>query len=159
MQPTDCYTVAPPEVMDSICVEGEDIMDTIPLLPDSIVINGQYDVTVDFTIVQEWDDLVGIAIKHSNLEFESSCDIYGNVTLGDSFDFQSQCVSGYTTVTIVVYLGSEFNPEECDACNVEDLSDMGGKFCAYSVEIPCELDIVKQECFWDIETHPTVISK
>jgi hypothetical protein len=39
---------------------------------------------------------------------------------------------------IVIYMDPAFEPEECQACDVEDLSEMGGNFCAYRIEIPCE---------------------
>merc|ERR1711988_1589374 len=41
---------------------------------------------------------------------------------------------------VVVYMDEEFDPDECEACNVDDLSAMGGEyeFCAYRVELPCE---------------------
>jgi len=128
----------PPKVVSEICMDGEDMMDITDFPDDAIIISGQYDTSVDFTINQAWDDVAGIAIKSDNIDLDSSCDVYGDVTIGASFDFQSKCVHGITGVTVVVYYDSNFNPEQCVACDVEELSDMGGKFCAYYIEIPCE---------------------
>merc|ERR1711933_482515 len=62
----------------------------------------------------------------------------GDVTLGTSFSFESKCVHGYTSITIVVYFNSDFDTEECEACDVNEIDDMTGHYCAYSIEIPCE---------------------
>ena len=42
-------------------------------------------------------------------------------------------------VTIIVFMDKEFELDECEACNVNDLSEIGGvyNFCVYQVEIPC----------------------
>jgi len=113
------------------------MVETTGLPPDAIIINGQNGSDVDFTISQQWMEQVGIAIKHTSVDAGSSCDIYGDVNLGDSFNFQSQCVSGVTGLTVVVYTG-DFDEDECEACEVDDLSSMGEQFCAYSIEIACE---------------------
>merc|ERR1712238_440025 len=64
--------------------------------------------------------------------------------LGQSEKFEGACFGGVTGVTVVVYMDASFEPEECQACNAVDLSEMGGNFCAYRVEIPCET--ISVEC-------------
>ena len=66
------------------------------------------------------------------------CVVKGNVRHGDFEDFKGECGGGVTGITVVIYFDESFDPEECQACDVDDLSNMGGKFCAYRVEIPCE---------------------
>lgn len=119
-------------------MDGEDMLNTTTPLPlDSITITGQYDSSVLFTITQLLEDAVGLAIKYEN-DLESTCDIYKDVTFGTSLDYEAQCINGYTRATVVAYMDADFDPDDCEACQVDDLSDMGGQFCAYSVEIPCE---------------------
>merc|ERR1712194_650513 len=140
MMPTDCYMPAEPKIVESVCMTtGGEAMETIPMPDNAIVIKNQNfaNETVDFTVSQQWIlEEAGIAIE-SGID---SCIIKGNVTFGDSEDVEGECIEGYVGVTIVVYMDEEFEPEVCDACNVDDLSEMGGdyKFCAYRVELPCE---------------------
>merc|ERR1712003_426573 len=137
MGPTDCYMATPPKVVEAVCYAGGSMSETIGLPSDAIIINGQNGADVDFTVSQQWMEQVGIAIKHTSVDSGSSCNVYGNVNLGDSFNFQSQCVLGVTGLTVVVYTG-DFDEDECEACEVDDLSSMGEQFCAYSIEIACE---------------------
>ena len=74
--------------------------------------------------VQQWMDEVGLALKYDSEELESSCDVVGDVTFGNSFDFKSECVNGVTSATIIVYMEDNFDPDECKACDVDDLMDM-----------------------------------
>merc|ERR1712238_532794 len=140
MMPTDCYMPAEPKIVKSVCMTtGGEAMETIPMPDNAIVIKNQNFAkeTVDFTVSQQWIlEEAGIAIE-SGID---SCIIKGNVTFGDSEDVEGECIEGYAGVTIVVYMDEDFEPEECEACNVDDLSEMGGnyKFCAYRVELPCE---------------------
>merc|ERR1712196_563021 len=59
---------------------------------------------------------------------------------GEGGEVEGECIEGYTSLAIVVYLDETFEPEDCAACNADDLLGMGGnyKFCAYRVEVPCE---------------------
>jgi hypothetical protein len=146
MMPTDCYMPAPPKVVESVCMTtGGVVMDeTIPMPEDALVIVSQLGgESVDFTVTQKWTtDDAGLAIEAGM----NSCIIKGNVTFGDSEEIQGECVEGYAGVTVVVYMDEEFEPDECEACNVDDLSEMGGEyeFCAYRIELPC--DPISVEC-------------
>merc|ERR1712048_1104094 len=66
--------------------------------------------------------------------------VKGNLTFGSSEDVEGECIEGFTSLTVVVYLDDYFDPDDCQACNVHDLADLGGnyEFCAYVVEVPCE---------------------
>merc|ERR1712194_681116 len=140
MMPTDCYMPAEPKIVESVCMTtGGEAMETIPMPDNAIVIKNQHfaDETVGFTVSQQWIlEEAGLAIQ-SGMD---TCIVKGNVTFGDSEDVEGECVDGFAGVTIVVYMDEEFEPEVCEACNVDDLSEMGGdyKFCAYRVELPCE---------------------
>merc|ERR1719454_1065304 len=83
-----------------------------------------------------WTDQAGLAIEGGM----DSCIIKGNVTFGDEENIEGECYEGLAGVTVVVYFDEEFDPDECEACNINDLSDLGGnyEFCAYRIEIPCE---------------------
>jgi hypothetical protein len=135
---------APPKVIASVCMSGDVAIGTSPMPSDALIVTSQDGEKVDFTVSQQWVEEGGIAVNLNGPTLESSCVIMGNVTLGDSEDFEGECTEGITAVTIVVYMEQEFDPEECEACNVDDLSQMGGTFCAYRVEIPCET--ISVEC-------------
>jgi hypothetical protein len=142
MAPTDCFEPPRPQVIESMCMTtGGELMDVIPMPQNAIVVNSQdfSNDTIDFIVSQQWKtdtDDVGLAIE-AGLD---SCIVKGNVTFGESESVQGECYDGFAGVTIVVYMDEDFEPDECEACNVDDLSDMGGNysFCAYRVEIPCE---------------------
>merc|ERR1711907_565494 len=69
-----------------------------------------------------------------------SCIVEEKVPFGEGGEVEGECIEGYTSLAIVVYLDETFEPEDCAACNADDLLGMGGsyKFCAYRVEVPCE---------------------
>jgi len=141
--PTDCSEPASPMVIDSVCMTTDgDLMDVIPLPENAIKVWSQDDESLEFAVTQAWKDEAGMAVQTGLDE----CVVKGNLTLGSSEDFLGECISGSTTLTIVVYLDQYFDPEECEACNVDDLNQKGGdyEFCAYRVEIPC--DSVPVEC-------------
>lgn len=140
MSPTDCYMPAPPKVIESVCMTtgGEIMKETIPLPNHAIIISSQIGGDkVDFTVSQKWRvDDAGLAIQ-AGLD---NCVIKGDLNYGHSEDMNGDCVEGFASALVVVYMDEEFEPDECEACNVDDLADMGGdyEFCAYRVELPCE---------------------
>merc|ERR1712238_567135 len=140
MMPTDCYMPAEPKIVESICMTtGGEAMETIPMPDNAIVIKNQNfaNEIIDFTVNQQWIlEEAGLAIQ-SGMD---TCIVKGNVTFGDSEDVEGECVDGFAGAIVVVYMDEKFEPEVCEACNVDDLSEMGGdyKFCAYRVELPCE---------------------
>merc|ERR1712183_55174 len=110
---------------------------------NAIVVTNQQDGDyVAFTVRQEWVDEAGLAVRSGR----DDCMVQGNKILGATEDFEGECLEGIANVVIVVYLDKEFDPDECEACDVYDLADMGGsyEFCAYRVEIPC--DKISVEC-------------
>lgn len=118
-----------------------DLNETIAMPDNAIIIKSQTGSYVDFSLSQQWSDEVGLAIK-SGLD---TCIIKGNVTFGGSEDIRGECIEGFAAVTVVVYMDDAFEPDECEACDADDLTDVGGgyEFCAYRVEIPCEPMIVE----------------
>jgi len=118
---------------------GEIMNETIPLPDGAVIVDSQFGVDkVDYTVSQKWsvNNDAGLAIQ-GGLD---NCIIKGNLTYGDSLDMEGQCIEGFAGALIVVYMDEEFDPDECEACNVDDLANMGGdyEFCAYRVELPCE---------------------
>jgi len=140
MSPTDCVEPPKPEVIESVCMTtGGNILDVIPMPEGAISVNKQdfSGDTIDFIVNQQWiSDKAGLAIEAGM----DACIIKGNVTFGDSENVQGECYDGSASVLVVVYMDDDFEPDECEACNVDDLSDLSGNntFCAYRVEIPCE---------------------
>merc|ERR1711959_651829 len=136
MAPTDCFETNPPKVIEYECVGGDDM--TMP--PNAIIIQGQHEGTdkIGITVSQMWSaSESGLAIR-PDLD---SCIVQDNVPFGESPDeVYGECIDGYTSLAIVVYLDPDFEPENCAACNADDLLGMGGNynFCAYRVEVPCE---------------------
>merc|ERR1711959_306412 len=136
MAPTDCFETNPPKVIEYECVGGDDM--TMP--PNAIIIQGQHEGTdkIGITVSQMWSaSESGLAIR-PDLD---SCIVQDNVPFGESADeVYGECIDGYTSLAIVVYLDPDFEPENCAACNADDLLGMGGNynFCAYRVEVPCE---------------------
>merc|ERR1712183_240658 len=143
--PTDCSMPAPPKIFDSVCMTtGGEVMDPLITMPSNAIVithqkKGDY---LGFTVSQEWVDKAGLAVR-SSLD---DCIVRGNMFMGDTEDIEVECLEGIKTVVIVVYFDQEFDPDVCEACNVDDLADMGGshEFCAYYVEIPC--DTISVEC-------------
>jgi len=136
--PTNCYVPTTPKVVSSVCMDGKEIIETTPLPQDALIIDGQNDGNVAFTVTQQWREEVGMAVKYDDIQLESSCDVTEDVAFGTATSLQAQCVDGITEATVVVYLDSNFDADECEACEVEELSNMGENFCAYRIEIPCE---------------------
>merc|ERR1712100_692486 len=126
--------------MGSVCMTtgGEVMNKTIPMPNDAISINSQFDADyIDIIVIQKWSaEDAGLAIQAGM----GDCIIKGNLTFGDSENVNGKCVEGFAGAIVVVYMDEEFEPDECEACNVDDLADMGGdyEFCAYRVELPCE---------------------
>merc|ERR1712048_910508 len=105
----------------------------------AIIIHGQHEGTdkIGITVSQMWSAWdSGLAIR-TGLD---SCIVEEKVPFGEGGEVEGECIEGYTSLAIVVYLDETFEPEDCAACNADDLLGMGGnyKFCAYRVEVPCE---------------------
>jgi len=117
-----------------------DVMDTQPLTSADIFINYVADDTVSITISEKWttDTLGEIGLAHRDAD--NTCVFHGNVTAGETVDIMAICIDGSASLTVVAHLSNEFAPEECDACNADDLAGLGGnnEFCSYSIEISCE---------------------
>jgi hypothetical protein len=133
-----------PNVIDSICMTtGGDVMDNNPILPDgTITTTDIFDDSIGFTISQLWQDTAGIAIEAGM----DNCIIKSDILRGGTEEVDATCVEGYAGATVVVYMDEDFDPDQCDACNVDELALMGGNstFCAYRIEIPC--DTMEVEC-------------
>jgi len=115
---------------------GGEAMELITLPEGTVTTTNLLDGSIDLVISQLWDDVAGVAIQ-SGLD---SCVINEEVLIGTTEDISSTCTQGYAGITVVVYFNESFNKDDCDACNVDELSELGGdsEFCAYRIEIPCE---------------------
>jgi len=138
MNPTGCYEMKP-DVVEMVCKQaGGDEMDKI-LMPDGALTIGElFDGKIGVTVNQYWttdNSTVGVAIQ-SGLD---ACVINEDVTADASEDFMATCTAGYAGLTVVVYFDDEFEADNCEACSVSGIDELGGdyEFCAYSVEIPC----------------------
>jgi len=131
---------APAKVVEQICVDSDSVVDTTVAMPEgALVISKQDGSKVEFTVSLAWAKASGMAVLSRGKELESSCTVMGNVGYGYSEKFVGGCIEGSTSVTVVAYMDEGFDPEECEACNVDDLEAMGGEysFCAYRIELPC----------------------
>merc|ERR1711970_1368423 len=99
----------PPKVTSSICMDGDTPMETMIGLPEgAVVVLDEKGTSVDVLVTQLWgDDAIALAIKHEDLEFESTCDIH-EVNCEERFNLSAECVEGMTSITIVVYMGTTF---------------------------------------------------
>jgi len=132
--PTMCTEPMPPKIVGQVCAAD---MDAIDMPEGAITINELLDNQVGVTINQSWSQNdIGLAVRNGL----DTCVVNGDVEFGTSQDFTSDCIEGYATLTVVAYVDDTFNPNDCEACNAEDINGMGGdyQFCAYKVEIPCE---------------------
>ena len=96
------------------------MIDPTAMPTDGLVITGQYDTTVTFSIDQRLvADNEAVAIRYHDSNLESSCEIITDPT--GPLDYESQCVEGMASATVIVYTGS-FDVTNCAACDVDDLS-------------------------------------
>lgn len=86
---------------------------------------------------QKWKDTVGLAVRPGLDE----CIVEAGIIPGEDRYFKSNSCSEAinTAITVVVYSDPDFDPEVCEACNVDSIGEMGGDdgYCAYSIELPC----------------------
>jgi len=132
---------APPKLLASVCMAGGIAVDTKPMPEDALVVTSIEGEKVEFTVSQKWVEEAGMAVQ-SGMD---DCIVKDKMILGSTEDFGGVCLDGVASVTIVVYMDASFDPEQCEACNVDDLISMGSeyKLCAYHIEIPCEQIAVK----------------
>jgi hypothetical protein len=106
MEPTDCYMTTPPKVTEAICMSGGEMVTAIDMPHGTIQIDGQNVDSVEYTIQQQFGaNAAGLAIKYTDSNLAESCDIHEDVALGSSFGYESQCIEGRTSVTVVLYRG------------------------------------------------------
>jgi len=63
------------------------------------------------------------------------CDQRFNVSAGTSIEYTGACVDNFSSVTVFMYIGDEFDVEDCDACKVPD-GEVDGYIAIY-FELPC----------------------
>jgi len=117
-------------------------MEVTPLPDGAITTTDIFDDKIGITISQLWQDEAGIAIEAGM----DSCIITGNIGRGATEEVDATCVDGFTGATVVVYFDKDFNPEQCNACDVDELALLGdgnSTFCAYRIEIPCSTNEVE----------------
>merc|ERR1712072_955742 len=119
--------------MGSVGGDERNETETVPMPENAIFVNGQLDGDkVGVTVTQKWSaDDAGLAIR-AGLD---SCVVKGNIAFGDSENVDGECVEGFVSVMVVVYTDETFEPDNCDACSIDELTEMGGEyeFCAYRV--------------------------
>jgi len=140
--PTGCNVPTPPEIIDAVCMTtGGEEMDLIDFPTGALDVSSYLDGSIDFQIIQQWQESAGVAYEVGM----DNCAIKGNVPFDGTENLSADCIDGFASATVVVYLDDNFEPDECDACNVDDLAEMGGNstFCAYRIEIACEPMVVE----------------
>ncbi len=114
-----------------------DVLTVSDLLESADITNG----TITITVTQNFSpEDVGVAIQ-AGLE---SCVVNEGVQAEDSLELSADCMEGYAGITVVVYFDESFEADKCSACEVDELTEVGGdyEFCAYRIEIPCSKEEV-----------------
>ena len=120
----------------------EEVIEEIPWSDDAITILKQNDDTVEFTVSEEWFAKAKVmAMKYLNTDYETSCNMMSE---WEEINYTAQCVNGLADATLVLYLKEDVDPDECEACNVDSMEDTKEHYCAYEIEIPCE--VMSVEC-------------
>jgi len=124
----------PELVTDEVCNN-----EIVHLPQEAISISRNKENLYAIDVRQEWtDSVVGLALR---TDFNTACVFEDGLKKGDSMEtYNTRCVDGIMSVTAVLYLDDNVVKEECDACNVEEISDLNEDiaFCAYRIEIPCD---------------------
>lgn len=141
-EPKGCSIPAPPKILDYVCKTdtGEIMTDPIAMPEDALVVTQSTDDMLEFSLTQAWADAgTSIAVRS---DIDDECVVKPGMDFGEVQNFSGNyCTKGDAGFNVVVYFDPDFDPDDCEACNVEksDLSEMGDiAFCAYRVEIPCE---------------------
>jgi hypothetical protein len=98
----------------------------------TIVDSNRESVTFDLEV---FDDLDMIAVSYRELDQSLICDQRFNVSAGDSIQYKGACVDNFSSLTVFMYIGDEFDIEDCDACKVPD-GEVDGYIAIY-FELPC----------------------
>merc|ERR1712159_701727 len=99
----------------------------------------------EFTVSEEWvakAEATVMAMKYTNTDYESSCNKMSMIEW-EEINYTAQCTDGIAGATLVLYLNNVV-PEDCEACDVDSMEDTEEHYCAYSIEIPCE--VMSVEC-------------
>ena len=91
-------------VVHSVCMEGDSVLESLVMPDDAVVVNNIEGDNLSFTVTQEWSSATGLAVLYTNQDIESSCDIIGDVTQGDSRVFEGTCIQGVTALTVIVFM-------------------------------------------------------
>jgi hypothetical protein len=95
--------------------------------------------SIDFRLSQLWD-LVG-PVKMISVHLHASsgltdCEKNIDVEAGAELLYTAVCIAGFAEVNVFVYVGEgEFNPGECDGCEMPGEDDIN--IVSYYFEIPC----------------------
>jgi hypothetical protein len=146
-------TVSPSTAMPT-CVPQPELISTTGSPEDitetTVHITGPHIETIDFDIVQTWieGNLDEFAIRYLNTDFIEVCEQFTDVAYEQNKSFTAACVDNFTSISLYIYVGEEFNIDECNACTAP--IDGSDEYEAYVLELPCV-----PEC---VPTAPIAIS-
>ena len=123
--PNDCVdqAIVAETIPDDVMI-GSEIITIVGLDKDSVLFN-----------VDAFDNLDMVAVSYRGLDQSLICDQRFNVTAGASMQYTAACADNFSSVTVFMYIGDEFDVDQCDACSISD-GDVEG-YIAINFELPC----------------------
>ncbi|KAL3920133.1 MAG: hypothetical protein SGILL_003414 [Bacillariaceae sp.] len=137
-EPTSSPTPAP---STTICVEQAELISTSA--PETITetvidITGPNTDTIDFSVlldmVQE-GNLEEFAVRYLDTNYVEVCEQFTAGEATQTQSFTAACVDNITSVSLFIYVGDDFNLDECNACQAPINGD--DDYDAYLFEMPC----------------------
>jgi hypothetical protein len=140
---TKAPTTAPSSsVAPTYCVDEVELIRqtgaAVTLEENTVQITGQATNSVNFEILQTWiqdGNLDEFAVRYANSEYVEVCEQYFNISYLESIQVSAACYDNFTSVSIFVYVGDNYNVDECNACTVP--IDGSDDFVVYLLEVPC----------------------
>jgi hypothetical protein len=139
--PTSSPTTSPSTGMPTICIPQPELISTTGSPADitetTVQITGPNTDTIDFDVVQTWiqeGNLDEFAIQYLNTDFKQVCEQFTDIAYLQTQSFTAACVENVTSISLYIYVGDEFNIDECNACTAPEGSD---DYETYVLELPC----------------------
>jgi hypothetical protein len=135
-------TASPSSTMPTICVPKAELINTTGTPEDitetTVQITGPKTDTIDFDVVQTWikeGNLDEFAIQYLNIDFDEVCEKFTDIAYEHTESFTAACVDNFTSISLFIYVGDDFNIDECNACTAS--IDGSDDYEAYVLELPC----------------------
>jgi hypothetical protein len=149
--PTSTPTSSPSSsVSPTYCVDQAELISTSgtpeTISETTIQITGPNTGTVDFDVVQDMvqeGNLDEFAVRYLDENFVEVCAKFTDIEYLHTESFTAACVDNITSVSLFIYVGDDFNIDECNACAAP--IDGSDDYEAYLFELPCVPVCVPEE--------------